>query len=94
MPRGWETAGVENNYRFTPPSSVQAEGGRAGSAAGGGHGPAGLDESISARGCTPWLPQLAGTPSLREGQGGSLPSQREPGGVLSGEGSWLRSARP
>ena len=47
---------------------------------------AALDESIFARGCSPRLPQLAITPSLRERLGASLLSQREPGGVLSGKG--------
>lgn len=36
--------------------------------------------------CSPRLPQLAVTPSLWEGLGASLLSQREPGGVLSGKG--------
>ena len=57
-----------------PPSSMQAEGRWAA-----------LDESIFARGCSPRLPQLAVTPSLRERLGASLLSQREPGGVLSGK---------
>lgn len=74
-----------------PPLCGQRAGGRA--LRGGGHGWAVLKETVSARGCSPLLPQLAVTPGVQEGLGASLLSQRELSGVLSGEGPCLLLAR-
>lgn len=74
-----------------PPLCGQRAGGRA--LRGGGHGWAVLEETVSARGCSPLLPQLAVTPGVQEGLGASLLSQRELSGVLSGEGPCLLLAR-